>query len=155
MIMSDDATMTVGIQDDVTPALEDIQRFADETGKYVMQMKRQALKDIRDVARSSRNLLSGLRSLYTAFGVSLDPFMNAVLNIVGGTVEMLTAMALAEASTVIGAASAAAHEILSLSIQIVTLPFILSEIEGAKEFATQATAGLDAARFFSEAFSGG
>ena len=93
--MSDDATMTVGIQDDVTPALEDIQRFADKTGKNVMQMKRQALKDIRDVARSSRNLLSGLRSLYTAFGVSLDPFMNAVLNIVGGTVEMLTAMALA------------------------------------------------------------
>lgn len=146
--MAEKAELELGLVDNLTPELKGVQDFANNVGSDVMKLKREALKELRETQIAARRVLGGIRSLYSAFGSSLDPFMNAIFNIIGSTIETLVALAVAEGSTILGIPAAAVHGAIATSIQIVTLPFILAGIDEAKEGSTRALALLDAVALF-------
>ena len=132
------------VQDNLTPQLREAQAFANKVGKEVTEVKRKALQEMRETQRHAVRIMTGVRQLFYAFGGALDPFWQAVFNIVGSSIEMLYALATAEGSTIIGIPAAAIHGGIALAIEMVTLPQILAGIEDAQTAANRAIAAVDA-----------
>lgn len=138
----------LGLVDEVTPQLRVIKKFANQTGKEVMDVKRESMKNIRHMRTSAVRTMAGMRLMFSAFAGAIDPFFAAVLNTIGSAIETLYALATAEAATGVGIPAAAIHGAIATSIQVVTLPFILANITEAKEASDRAVAALDAFALF-------
>jgi hypothetical protein len=143
-----DVAVELELIDNLTPEMLRVKAFADKTGEEVMEIKRQTLSEVRDMQHQTMRVMTGIRLLLYAFGGALDPFMQAILNIVGSTIETLVALALAEGSTIVGLPAAAVHGMIATAIQVVTLPSIIAGVEGAQEDTRRALAALDAVTLF-------
>jgi len=136
------------LRDNLIPQLREVQAFANKVGKEVTDVKRKSLQEMRETQRHAVRIMSGVRQLFYAFGGALDPFWQAVFNIVGSSIEMLYALATAEGSTILGIPAAAVHGGIALAIEAVTLPHILAGIENAQAAANRAIAAVDAFALF-------
>jgi hypothetical protein len=142
---SDKGDVAVELQliDNLSPEILKVKAFADKTGVEIMETKRQALTEVRDLQRQAIRTVAGIRQLFYAFGGSLDPFIQAILGIIASTIETLYALATAEGSTILGLPAAAVHGAIALGIQVVTLPSIIAGVDGAREATSRALAALD------------
>lgn len=143
--------VSIGVHVDTAQAEADyaeLQNLADKVAKDVMDSKRKVLQEIQETRRSAVRMMSAVRQLFYAFGGSLDPFMQAIFNIVGSSIEMLYAIATAEGSTVVGIPAAAIHAGIAIAIEAVTLPQILAGVQDAQTSANRALAAVDALAIF-------
>ena len=142
--MSDE--VTIAITADASEAfaeLATLKAFADKQAKEVMDTKRKVLQEVRETKAQAVRIMTGVRQLFYAFGGALDPFWQAVFNIVGSSIEMLYALATAEGATIVGIPAAAVHAGIALTIEAVTLPQILAGIDEAQTAANRAIAAVD------------
>jgi hypothetical protein len=136
---------------DAFRSLEDLQETANRIGAEVMDVKRQALRELRDVTIASRRIISGITQLFRGFGLALDPFQQALIQIGFTTVEALTAIAAAEASTIVGIPLATKLLVVTLGLQLVTLPAIFEGTRDAKQQADRAVALVEGLASFADA----
>lgn len=140
-----DERVTIGLEVDSSQAsaeLSAIQQRADKVTREWAVNRNTILRQIRESYTMISSLVGSFRQAMSLFNAQIDPFYDALLNVVMSTVSMLISAASTLASTGIGGAAAAVVMAIAISFNILTTAKLIEDRFGVSQSLKQITAEL-------------